>query len=63
MQQAYIITNNSDLVKLNQKFDEGWYVVKTCPMPSSVAIDGTSASREIKYPPTCLVIIAKVKLP
>lgn len=50
---AYHESQNKALITLNQYLDDGWRVVATCPMPSSVSDSG-------KYNgsvPCCLVII------
>lgn len=59
MQEAIIVTD--DVTFLNRRLSEGWKVIKTCPMPSSVALaagaSGTYGRYEKSILPTCLVII------
>ena len=61
-QKALIVTNKFDdeqcLEKINGYLDNGWTVVNTCPMPSSILPQGFRASNG-EFCPTCLVIIEK----
>lgn len=63
MQKPLIIRDDNDnsLMELDKYLYEGWRVVATCAMPSSVgATSGAHSSATFKWhSPTCLVIIEK----
>jgi len=59
MQKSLIITQDNGTQELNSALSEGWRVVNTCPMPSSMAGTGGSFSNFKDQSPTCLVIIER----
>ena len=63
MQEAVQVSDYDSLRSLNRKLADGWKVIHTCPMPSSVSVSVAGefpnrASERVE--PTCLVIIEKV---
>lgn len=52
-QKAIIVESDmlGNLMELNGYLSEGWKVVQTCPMPSSIG------DKIMQHPPTCMVII------
>ena len=58
MQQIALVIDSdlcSSISELNQYLADGWRVVQTCPMPSSVG------DKIMQHPPTCMVIIEQHK--
>lgn len=63
MQTSMIVRDTGSGTKyLDERLKDGWKVIHTCPMPSSVSVsvagDGYS-SRDKEFSPTCLVILEK----
>ena len=62
MQESMIIDSQTSVDNLNRKLEDEWFIIKTCPMPSSCAVSVTgefSNYRHIDHKPTCLVVIEK----
>ena len=65
MQRAIVVKDtgyedtNLGKKELDGYLVEGWRVVSSCAMPSSICFDGNVVRGE-KIPPTCLVIIEKL---
>lgn len=53
IQKAIIVRDDS--IVLNVLLEEGYRVVNTCPMPSSISAAGCNMNNK----PTCLVIVQK----
>jgi hypothetical protein len=65
MQKHLVLSRGENESELEALLKDGWKVVSTCPMPSSVGnIEDTKTSPGnysytpiVSYPPTCLVIL------
>ncbi len=55
-QKAIVVSGRTGADDLNTYLADGWTIVQTCPMPSSI---GGSSSVTTTFVPTCLVIIQK----
>lgn len=53
--------NEDGTVELNKLLAEGWTVLRTCPMPSSISLAGKSEWTYKYILPTCLVVLEKSK--